>query len=215
MNETRERVGVACPACSPDLETVHEVLKPGGQATVRCTECDHVHKVRLPTDDRVERHVVVSQDGDSFSAKADVPPEETLAVGEEFVLESEEGIFTVRITSLEVDDGRAEAAPGEAVDTIWTRDVGNVTVKVTLHPKQGSGDETRPLDLPVPGDHEFTVGETEDFGEEEFTVTKILISEDARGYDFESLEYEGDVAIAKDVKRVYARDETADTWTAW
>lgn len=215
MNETRERVGVACPACSPDLETVHEVLKPGGQATVRCTECDHVHKVRLPADDRVERDVVVSQDGDSFGATADVPPEETLAVGEEFVLESEEGVFTVRITSLEVGDSRVDAAPGEEVDTIWTRDVGNVTVNVTLHPKQGSDDRTKGLDLPVPGDHEFTVGETEDFGQEEFTVEKILIREDAHGYDFESLDHEGDVAIAKDVKRVYARDETADTWTAW
>lgn len=215
MNETRERVAVACPACSPDIETVHEVLKPGGQATLRCTECGHVHKVRLPSDDRVERDVVVSQDGDSFSAKADVPPEETLAVGEEFVLESEEGVFTVRITSLEVGDGRVEAAPGESVDTIWTRDVGNVAVNVTLHPKRGSGDRTKSLDLPVPGDHEFTVGETEDFGEEEFTVQKILLREDAHGYDFESLEHEGDVAIAKDVKRLYARDETADTWTAW
>ncbi|MEF8756960.1 MAG: HVO_0476 family zinc finger protein [Halobacteriales archaeon] len=215
MNETRERVAVACPACSPDLETVHEVLKPGGQATVRCTECDHVHKVRLPADDRVERDVVVSQDGDSFSATADVPPEETLAVGEEFVLESEEGVFTVRITSLEVGDSRVDAAPGEEVDTIWTRDVGNVAVNVTLHPKQGSGDRTKSLDLPVPGDHEFAVGETEEFGEEEFTVQKILVREDARGYDFESLDHEGDLAIAKDVKRLYARDETADTWTAW
>jgi len=215
MNETRERVAVACPACSPDFETVHEVLKTGGQATVKCTECGHVHKVRLPSEDRVERDVVVSQDSDSFSGKADVPPEETLAVGEEFVLESEEGIFTVRITSLEIGDSRVDAAPGEAVDTIWTRDVGNVTVNVTLHPKQGSGDRTKSLDLPVPGDHEFTVGETADFGREEFTVEKILIREDAHGYDFESLEHEGDVAIAKDVKRLYARDETADTWTAW
>ncbi|MFB6128411.1 MAG: HVO_0476 family zinc finger protein, partial [Halorhabdus sp.] len=44
MSESSQRVGLPCPACSPDLETVHEVLSTGGQATVRCTECDHVHK---------------------------------------------------------------------------------------------------------------------------------------------------------------------------
>ena len=68
-----ERVALPCPACSPDLETFHEVLKPGGQVTVRCTECDHVHKTQLPEASEIQRKVVVSQEGESFSTQVDVP----------------------------------------------------------------------------------------------------------------------------------------------
>ena len=107
-----ERIGLPCPACSPDIETVHEVLKPGGHVTVRCTECDHVHKETLPEAATVQRDVVVSQDGESFSAQVDVPEGEQLAVGEEFLLETDEAIMTVRITSLEVGEGRQDEAVG-------------------------------------------------------------------------------------------------------
>jgi len=215
MTDTAQRVALACPACSPDLETVHEVLSPGGQATVRCSECGHVHKEALPEERTVEREVVVSQDGESFPASAEVSAAETLAAGEEFLLETEEAIMSVRITSLELDDGRTEEAVAEDVRTIWTRAVGNVSVSVTAHPKGGEADETRGFDLQVPGDYEFVVGETDQVGEEEFTVEGILVREDARGYDFEKLDHEGDTVLAKDVKRVYVRDESTSAWSAW
>jgi len=215
MTDTVERAPLACPACSPDVETVHEVLKPGGQATVRCTECGHVHKEALPEEQTTETDVVVSQDGESFPASADVPTDETLAVGEEFLLETEEAIMTVRITSLETDAGRQEEAPATDVETIWTRAVGNVSVSVTAHPKSGEHDDTHSFDLQVPGDYEFVVGETEELGDEEFTVESILVRDDAVGYDHEQLDFDGDSVAAKDVKRLYARDETTSAWSAW
>jgi uncharacterized Zn finger protein len=215
MNDTAERVALTCPACSPDAETVHEVLSPGGQTTVRCTDCGHIHKERVPEERTVERDVVVSQDGESFPAAVDVPAGETLAVGEEFLLETEEAIMSVRITSLEVDDGRAEQAVAESVGTIWTRAVGNVSVSATAHPKSGAGDETRSLDLQVPGDYEFAVGGTDELGGEEFTVEGILVRDDAVGYDAEKLDREGDTVVAKDVKRLYVRDESTSAWSAW
>jgi uncharacterized Zn finger protein len=215
MTEMSGRVALACPACSPDLETVHEVLSPGGQATVRCSECGHVHKEALPEERAVEREVVVSQDGESFPATAEIPAEETLAAGEEFLLETGEAIMTVRITSLELDGGRAEEAVAEDVQTVWTRAVGNVSVSVTAHPKGGEADETRGFDLQVPGDYEFVVGETDEVGEEAFTVEGILVREDARRYDFEKLDHEGDTVFAKDIKRVYVRDESTSAWSAW
>jgi len=215
MSESAARVPVACPACSPDRETVHEVLKPGGQATVRCTECSHVHKTTVEAERTVSRRVVVSQDGESFSASTDAPAEETLAVGEEFLLETEEAILTVRITSLEVDGGRTEEAAAEAVDTIWTRAVGNVSVPVTAHPKSGAGDRTRSFDLQVPGDYEFTVDETEDLDDEEFTVEGIYLRDDVHGYEHEKLDFAGDAAVAKDIKRLYVRDESTTAWSAW
>ncbi|WP_135305729.1 HVO_0476 family zinc finger protein [Haloarcula amylovorans] len=210
-----ERVALPCPACSPGLETVHEVLKPGGQVTVRCTDCDHVHKEQLPDDDTVPRDVVVSQDGESFTAQVDVPDDEDLAVGEEFLLETEAAVMTVRITSLETDEGRTEEAPVDDVDTIWSRAVGNVAVNVTMHPKDGRHDETESFKLQVPGDYDFVVGETEEFGDEEFTVEGIHVRDDAHGYDHEKMDFEGDSAVAKDINRLYVRDESTTAWSAW
>jgi uncharacterized Zn finger protein len=211
-----DQLALACPACSPDLETIHEVLKPGGQVTVRCTECDHVHKERLPEGTTVERDVVVSQDGESYPARVDVPEDETLAVGEEFVLETESAATTVRITSLALpEDERVEEATAEDVETIWTRDVGNVAVDVTMHPADTGRDDTRSLKLQVPGDYEFVVGDSEDLGEYEFTVESLLVREDAVTYDTDHLERPGDTATAKDVKRLYARDESTTAWSAW
>ena len=210
-----ERIGLPCPACSPDIETVHEILKPGGHVTVRCTDCDHVHKEQLPEDDTLQRDVVVSQDGDSFSAQVDVPEDEELSVGEEFLLETDAAVVTARITSLETAEGRTEDAPAEAVETIWSRAVGNVSVNVTMHPKDGRHDETESFKLQVPGDFEFVVGETEQFGDEEFTVEGIHVRDDAHGYEHEKLDFDGDMVFAKDINRLYVRDESSTAWSAW
>jgi uncharacterized Zn finger protein len=216
MTGTVQRVAVACPSCSPDLETVHEVLTTGGgHATVRCTECGHTHKERLETESELERDVVVSQDGESFTATVDVPADEELAVGEEFLLETGEAIMTVRITSLELDDERTETAPAGDVRTIWTRAVGNVAVDATIHPTDGADDRTRSLAFHVPGDYEFVVGDEDELGDETFTIEGILLREDARGYDFDKLDHAGDAAAAKDVKRLYVRDESTTAWSAW
>jgi len=218
MTDVSERVAATCPSCSPDIETVHEVLKPGGQVTVRCTECDHVHKTTVEEDEAVTRDVIVSQDGESFSATVDAPPEETVAVGEEFVLDAEEAILTVRITSLELgEQRRADEAVVEDVETFWTRAVDNVSVDATIHPKEGTGnrEDTRSVEVFVPGDHEFAVGGVEEHGEEEFVVEGIVVRDDAEGYQFDKLDYEGDAAIAKDVKRLYGRDQTTSAWSAW
>jgi len=210
-----ERIALPCPACSPDLETVHEVIKPGGHVTVRCTDCDHVHKEQLPEDETLERKVVVSQDGESFTATVDVPADEDLAVGEEFLLETEEAVVTARITSLETDDGREDDATASDVETIWSRAVGNVAVNVTMHPKDGRHDETESFKLHVPGDYDFVVGETDEFGDEEFTVEGIHVRDDATGYDHQNMDHDGDSAIAKDINRLYVRDESTTAWSAW
>ena len=210
-----ERIGLPCPACSPDIETVHEVLKPGGHVTVRCTDCDHVHKEQLPEETTLQRDVVVSQDGESFTAQVDVPEEEQLSTGEEFLLETDEAVVTARITSLETAEGRTEEADVEAVETIWSRAVGNVSINVTMHPKDGRHDDTESFKLQVPGDYEFVVGETEQFGEEEFTVEGIHVRDDAHGYEHEKLDFDGDMVFAKDINRLYVRDESSTAWSAW
>lgn len=217
MSESSELVAFPCPSCSPDAEVIHEVLSPGGHATVRCESCGHVHKTTIETDTTVEREVVVSQDGESFTAITEIPPDETLAVGEEFVVDAPEAIVGVEITALErVGDERerVDSASAEDVATIWTRAIDNVSVDVTIHPTDGNRDQSRSRTVYVPGDYEFTVGDVESFGDEEFEIEGIQVRDDA-GYRRDKFDHEGDTAFAKDIKRVYGRDQTTTAWSAW
>lgn len=212
-----ERVAMACPGCSPGAETAHEVLATGGgYATIRCTECQHVHKEQLPGAERVERDVIVSQDGESTTASVEAPAGEQISRGEEFVLETEEAILEVRITDLQLGaEERTPRAAVEDVETIWTRAVDNVSVRTTINPADGREAESRSMKLHVPGTHEFTVGELEEHGETRFEVTGIALRDDATGYEFAKLDHAGDTAAAKDVTRLYGRDETQEAWSAW
>jgi uncharacterized Zn finger protein len=185
-------------------------------ATVRCTECDHVHKTRIEEEQTVEQNVIVSQDGESFRTCVDAPEGEEIAVGEEFIVDTDEALMTVRITSLELgEEQRVEQAPVSDVYTIWTRAVDNVNVPVTLNPDDGRHEESRSISVPVPGDYEFTIGKHEELDDEEFTVKSIKLRDDAIGYDFEQLDFEGDSAVAKDIQRVYTDDESSSAWSAW
>lgn len=215
---SQQRVAVRCPSCSPGAETAHEVLNEGGQATVRCGECSHVHKTTIEEESRVDRRVIVSQEDESTEARIDIPPAEELSTGDEFLVETDEAILTARVTSLELTDGsRADEASAEEVKTLWTRAVGNVAVNLTLHPKDGGHDETRSVKIQVPGDEKFVVGEVQEYGGEEFTVERILVRDDATNYHREGYDHDGDFALAKDCKRVYARDENAQqrAWSGW
>ena len=214
MSDTATQVAVSCPSCSPERETVHEVLKPDEQATVRCTECGHTHKARIEEERTVEADVIVSQEGESFPATVEIPADQQVSVGEEFILETEEAIMLVRITSIELGgDQRVEQARGEDLGTLWTRAVDNVTVDATIHPSD-KRDESRSVEIPVPGDHEFTVGEREEHGDEEFTVVGIHVRNDT-DYDRTKFDFEGDTVPAKDIKRLYGEDETSSAWSAW
>lgn len=212
-----DTVALSCPACSPHDDTVHEVLKPGGTATVRCNDCEHVHKTTIESTSTVEKRVIVSQGGESISTHIDVDPEEQVDTGDEFIVDTPEAIFQARVTSLELeaDDGRPESAAMENVAAVWTRAVDNVSVNVTLHPNDGSRDESRSLTVNVPGDYELRVDETESFGDDEFTITGLLVRDDAEGYRFDQFDEDGDMVYAKDCKRVYGIDEQTTAWSAW
>lgn len=215
MTEAAERVTVPCPACSPDEETVHEVLKPGGQATVRCRECGHVHKVRLSDERTVAVPVVVSQAGESLAAERAFPADAAVETGEEFVVETEEAVLVARVTDVELPDGRrTDSAPAADVGTVWTRAVGNVSVDVTIHPAEGTGGASRSVTVQVPGDYEFAVGDEETFGDTSFAVETLLLRDDATGYDRQKFDERGATALAKDLKRIYGRAE-GGAWSMW
>lgn len=190
-------VVVRCPACSSDEP--HEVLRQrNGQATLRCLTCGHVHKKRIHEPSTVERRVVVSQGQDSFSTHTTVRSDEEVAVGDEFVLEADEGVFGVEVTAVEIeqegDNRRVDRTTAEEADTFWTRVVDNVSVPVTLHTEE----DTISRSLEVPGDYSFVVGERETIDGDDFVVTAFV---DRRTDD--RFRVEGDDVEAKNAKRVY------------
>lgn len=217
MSDQVERVAVDCPGCSSPEPTVHEVLSAGGGLfTVRCAECGHVHKEEPPSTASVDRTVVISQDGESETATLSMPADEPVQVGDEFVVDTEAAILGVRVTALEVGpERRVESATPREIETVWTRAVDNVTVDVTVHPKDGRRDTTRSIEVPTPGDREFVVGASETVGDVTVTVEGLVVRDDATGYPSRKLDRSGDAVQAKDLARVYARDESSDAWSAW
>ncbi|WP_410765694.1 HVO_0476 family zinc finger protein [Haloferax sp. DFSO60] len=218
LPDAGERVPLSCPTCSPSDPTVHEVLKPGGHSTVRCTECGHVHKEKIEVPDEIDMDVVVSQDGSSVSTTVSAPKEATIEMGDEFIVDTPEAIQLVRITGIQVGpEQRVEEALVKDIKTVWTRVVDNVKVNVTIHPKEGDGynEETRSITVNVPGDYEFVVGESEQFGDEEVKVEGLVVRADAPEYRHGKLDHPGDMVYAKDAKRVYTRDESSSAWSAW
>ncbi|WP_276254692.1 HVO_0476 family zinc finger protein [Halomontanus rarus] len=217
MNEIPDRIPTPCPACSPELETVHETLSTGGGSiTVRCSECSHVHKIQPEREREVTLDVVVSQDDESFTANVTTPEDETLETGDEFLLETEEVLTTVRVTSLELgEQRRADEAPADEIETVWTREIDNVSVDVTIHPQDGKREDSRSVTIYVPGDYELEVGSVEEFGDDEFEIDAVVVRGDSTGYRRDRFEQPGDMVFAKDAKRVYAWDETSTAWSAW
>lgn len=195
------QVAAECPACGEYVG--HQVLKQNGTMTVKCGSCGHVHKKTPEKPRTVERRVVVSEGEESWSTHAPMPATQTLRVGEEFVLESDEGVYGVEVTGLEVetdgDNARPETASAEEVDTVWTRAVDNVVVPLTLHTGLG---EAESAELRVPGDYRFVVGETEELDGDEFRVTAFVTREGDR------FRVEGDDVQAKNAKRVYGERKT-------
>lgn len=207
MSDPGDQVAATCPACSPNRDTAHEILSGGGTATVRCRACGHVRATSVGgKSTRRDVRTVISQDGESVSTTHPVPNGATLAVGDEFVVETDEASFAVEITSLEGPDGdRHERLPAGEVATIWTRDVGNVAVDVTVHPPEQADERSRSSTLLVPGDRAFEVGDEETVDGEPVRVHGILKRGATDGPEPRKLDRPGDRVPARDVARLYVR----------
>ena len=101
-------------------------------------------------------------------------------------------VAMVEITSIELEGGRREekARAGE-VETLWTRAVDEVMVKVAVH-RRG---KTTPYSISARGDEIFAVGDVRTAGEKRFRVEKIKLR-DGRSPER---------AFAKDITRVWGR----------
>lgn len=215
MSEPGDRVAVPCPACSPEIAMEHEVLSGGHTATVRCRECMHVHTATVEdsTGSRTVR-TVVSQDGDSLTSSIEVPDDAVFEVGQEFIVETDEAVYSVELTSIEGESGqRHDRLDVHETATLWTRDIGNVAIDVTIHPPSGSDASSRSTTLHTPGSRTFEVGEQLDIDGEPGRIHGIHLRDD--DVDRRKLNRTGDTARAKDIDRLYVRSTRRVRRSAW
>lgn len=218
MTEAGDQVAVTCPGCSPAAETIHEVLAPGGQPTVRCRECDHIHTTTVESAPP-ERSVrtIVSQDGESITASVEIPVEAILEVGDRFVVDTDDAVYSVELTDIEDYDGRRhERLEADETATLWTRDIGNVSVNVTINPARGSSDDTRSASQQLPGDELVSVGDALRIDGEPVRVTGLLLRDGAvDGAGGRTVDDPGARAAAMDLKRIYTRSQRRVSRDPW
>jgi len=194
-NETQ--IITICPACSS--QELHDVLKRrGSDQLVRCTECGSVHNVALQTQapETTSVRIIVSADEDSAQYNIELPLDHEVYTGDELLVDdpSADEVHLAEVASVESRGARVISALAADIDTIWSRAIDKVTVKVAIH----NGKKTRSVRLQEYGDREFTVGSVEDISGSRCRIIRIKTRE--RGFR----KYDGNVVRAKDVKRIFA-----------
>ncbi len=116
--------------------------------------------------------------------------------GEELIVDDEVTgeAFPVHVTSIEVGDKRKYSAKAEEIKTLWARSIEEVVVKIAV----SRGETTESIELKVPGEREFVVGEDIEINKRRLKISKIKIREGG----FKSRK--GVEVKAKDIKRIYA-----------
>jgi len=165
-NETQ--IITICPACSS--QELHDVLKRrGSDQLVRCTECGSVHNVALQTQAAPETtsvRIIVSAGEDSAQYNIELPLDHEVYTGDELLVDdpSADEVHLAEVASVESRGARVISALAADIDTIWSRAIDKVTVKVAIH----DGKKTRSVRLQEYGDREFRLSESRhgnvDFG---------------------------------------------------
>ncbi|MHC1576299.1 MAG: HVO_0476 family zinc finger protein [Methanosarcinaceae archaeon] len=206
-----QEIETVCPSCSPEEPVWHEVLRTGQNPTVRCQECGDVHPAETRKETVVRVNVVVSKEDESFTRHTNVGRKDMIHVEEEIIVDDEEmdDVYPIIVTSIEAQDKRVEFATADTITTIWGRATDEVVVKIAIR----SDSKTTSVNMTVPGDYEFVIGESDMAGRKKFTISRIKI----RDGNFASRR--GDRVAAKYIKRIYAEAARTTGWgegrTAW
>ena len=197
MSEEGNEIEIKCPNCSPADEIWHEVIKSGQSPVAKCMDCGHVHSYRLPRVKMKTIKVIVSHMEQSRVMQMLLDETQRFFIDDELVVDdiSTGDVVPIMITALECDDKRKPSAAIKDIDTIWGRAIDEMTVKVAIQ----RGEVTEPVDLKVPGDFKFVVGQNVRIDSKDYPIVSIKI----RGGSFKSKE--SDYVLAKKVKRVYAK----------
>jgi uncharacterized Zn finger protein len=180
---------IFCPECGDFTE--HVTVKLGREHLVRCEVCGTVHPTGLERTRLAPLRVIISAKDASERRTIEIPAEDLLEVGDEILVDDGVGdVAIVEITSIELEGGRREkAARAGDVETLWTRAVDEVAVKVSVH-RRG---KTTSYSIPALGDETFAVGDVRTASGRRFRVEKIKLR-DGRSPER---------ALAKDITRIW------------
>ena len=142
----------------------------------------------------VQVRVIVSKGKESLHRRARLSG--IIRIGDELLIDDETTgeADLVRITSLEVGDKRKESADAQDIKTVWARAIDEVIVKIAVHHRE----TTESIEMRVPGEKEFVIGDKVEVGNRQLKIIRIKI----RGGGFRSRK--GFQIKAKDIKRIYA-----------
>lgn len=184
-----KNIDTTCPSCSPDEPVPHKALK---STLLKCQECGDVHIEKK--DKKVPVRVIVSIGEKSLRIRTLLSG--IIRVGDELVMDDEtSGVaYPVNISSIEVDDKRKESAQADEIKTIWARAIDEVVIKIAISHRE----TTESIEMRVPGDTEYVIGEKIKVDTRELKIIRIKI----RDSGFKSRK--GVAVKASDIKRIYA-----------
>jgi uncharacterized Zn finger protein len=138
--------------------------------------------------------VIVSKGEKSIHARAVLSG--MIRKGDELVIDDETTgeASLAQVTSLEVGDKRKESAAAEEIKTIWARGIDEVLVKIAVSHRE----TTESIEMRVPGEREFVIGEKVKVNNRELKIIRIKIRDGC----FKSRK--GFAVKAKDIRRIYA-----------
>ena len=155
-------------------------------------ESSSVHKGKKPSN--VPVRVIVSKGDKSMHICALLSG--IINQGDELIVDDESTgeAYNVQVSSIEVGDKREESAHAKDIKTLWARAIDEVVVKIAVSHRE----TTESLEMKVPGDKEFVIGEKIDVDDRELKIIRIKI----RDGGFKSRK--GVAIKASDIKRIYA-----------
>lgn len=187
-------VDIYCTTCKE--ETEQEVLSESRDLITRCTVCGLTSRRPLPPEpEPVFVKTIVSREAESYVGKAELMKGEVVEVGDYIVAERDDGEGAgVEIMSLEVGDKRVQKATAEEIDTIWSRAIDEVIVRISVH----EGKKTIPMYVACDGDDRFTIDEIVSIDRVRARIDHICLRNGI------IQRRKGKYEIANRIKRIYA-----------
>jgi uncharacterized Zn finger protein len=187
-------ITVNCPVCGD--ETEHEVVSDGRNLLVRCTVCgghQRMAKEKEQEEQPLAVKAIVSREGQSIVCSIELAANDQCHVGDHLVAECGEEAFGVEVTAIESGEKRVQRAKAPAIDTLWTRAIEQVIVKISIH----DGRKTIPLYMECDGELPFVVGEVIAVDKKRVRISHIKLR------DGPLMRKEGWKAVAHRIKRAY------------
>ncbi|MDD1673425.1 MAG: hypothetical protein LUP99_03345 [Methanomicrobiales archaeon] len=185
------KITVWCPVCNGVQE--HEILKKGKESLVRCTGCGYTHRIREEKMQGFLVKTIVSTGEASRVCFTELDRSGTYRLGDSVIADCGEEEESVEITGIELENRRVERAKGQDIQTLWTRAIQEVIVKISLH----EGRSTTPLYLRIGGDGVFVVDQDYVVEGRRFRISHIKLRNDR------FLRRAGESTAAKAIKRIY------------